>query len=170
MGLIGTTVLHAANVTTRLTDALVQGIKPETAACKPEGVDCNSPTWVFGHLAIYPDRILEMMGRSDIAQPIPDTWPDLFGFKSECRNDPDNTIYPPLEEVVTRFKARHDALAATLAETDDDALLKENPNENMRDMFPTIGAQANFMLTSHAMMHLGQVSTWRRCMGLPSAM
>ena len=27
-----------------------------------------------------------------------------------------------------------------------------------------------FMLTSHFMLHMGQISTWRRCFGLPSAM
>jgi hypothetical protein len=125
---------------------------------------------VFGHLALYPDRVLEMLGRSDLAQPVPEGWDDLFGFKSACQHDPDGSVYPSLEEVVTRFKARHDTLVNALAEADDAALEKENPNENMRDMFPTIGAQATFMVTSHAMMHLGQISTWRRCMGLGSAM
>ncbi len=37
------------------------------------------------------------------------------------------------------------------------------------DRFPTLGALANFLMNNHVMMHIGQVSTWRRAMGLPSA-
>jgi hypothetical protein len=36
-------------------------------------------------------------------------------------------------------------------------------------MFPTIGGAVNFLLVGHVQMHLGQVSTWRRVMGLGSA-
>jgi hypothetical protein len=33
---------------------------------------------------------------------------------------------------------------------------------------PTVGAAVNFMLGGHLQMHLGQVSAWRRAMGLGS--
>ena len=36
-------------------------------------------------------------------------------------------------------------------------------------MFPTVGAAINFYLTGHVMMHAGQISAWRRCMGMPAA-
>jgi hypothetical protein len=37
-------------------------------------------------------------------------------------------------------------------------------------MCPTIGAVANFLLSAHHMMHLGQVSAWRRAVGLGSVL
>jgi hypothetical protein len=39
----------------------------------------------------------------------------------------------------------------------------------MRDLFPTIGAAINFYLIGHVQVHLGQISAWRRGMGLPPA-
>jgi hypothetical protein len=35
--------------------------------------------------------------------------------------------------------------------------------------WPCIGAAFNFLLSGHVMVHMGQVSAWRRCMGLPAA-
>jgi hypothetical protein len=40
----------------------------------------------------------------------------------------------------------------------------------MSEMLPTLGAAMMFMCGSHLQMHLGQVSSWRRAMGLGSAM
>jgi hypothetical protein len=36
-------------------------------------------------------------------------------------------------------------------------------------MFPTVGGAVNFLCGGHNMMHLGQISTWRRAAGLGSA-
>jgi hypothetical protein len=38
-----------------------------------------------------------------------------------------------------------------------------------REMFPTLGAVVAFYLGGHVMNHLGQLSAWRRCLGLPPA-
>ena len=47
-------------------------------------------------------------------------------------------------------------------------LAQENPIEGFRSRAPTIGDAANFLMNSHAMFHLGQLSAWRRAMGLAS--
>ena len=38
-----------------------------------------------------------------------------------------------------------------------------------RELFPTLGAVVAFYLAGHVMNHLGQLSAWRRCIGLPPA-
>ena len=54
---------------------------------------------------------------------------------------------------------------------DDETFLKPNPNEGrMKELFPTIGAAVTFYLGGHVQMHLGQISAWRRAMGLTAAM
>jgi len=75
-----------------------------------------------------------------------------------------------MEAIVARFKSRHETALAALAETTDEVLSRTNPNEKMRDRFPTIGATAAFLFSGHMMIHFGQVSAWRRIMGLGSAM
>ena len=46
---------------------------------------------------------------------------------------------------------------------------QENPMEGLRSRCATVGEVANFMLVMHTSFHLGQMSTWRRCMGLGPA-
>jgi uncharacterized damage-inducible protein DinB len=52
---------------------------------------------------------------------------------------------------------------------DDAILLTPTAHEGYAKIFPVTGPTLIFMLNNHTMMHLGQVSTWRRCMGLPPA-
>jgi hypothetical protein len=42
------------------------------------------------------------------------------------------------------------------------------PDESRRERFPTVGAATNFLLNDHLMFHAGQVSAWRRAVGLGS--
>ena len=47
--------------------------------------------------------------------------------------------------------------------------LLENPNERMRAKFPTNGAMLAFYVGGHFMLHMGQLSAWRRAVGLGPA-
>ena len=44
-----------------------------------------------------------------------------------------------------------------------------DPYLNGNIAFPLLGGRVLFMCNNHLMMHLGQISAWRRCMGLPAA-
>jgi len=47
--------------------------------------------------------------------------------------------------------------------------LQANPmGGRMSEMFPTMGSAVMFMCGSHMQMHLGQISAWRRVMGMGS--
>ncbi|MDX2116319.1 MAG: DinB family protein [Planctomycetota bacterium] len=149
--------------------ALLKDIKPADFARQPKGIDTNHPAFVFGHLAIYPDRLLEMLGRADLARPDAH-YVDLFAAGKPCTDDPQGKIYPEMEQIVARFNTRYEALNPVLAEIPNEVFEGVNPNEKHRDRFPTLGMFTAFLVGSHIMMHMGQVSAWRRCMGLPSAM
>lgn len=150
-------------------DRILTGITPEQFRRMPKGINTNSPAFNFGHLSIYPERLLALLGREDLARPDA-KWDELFNAKAECKDDPGGTIYPPMEQIVARFKDRHKVLMEVIAETKDEVFAKPNPSEASAARFPTIGILVTFLLTSHIMMHAGQISAWRRVMGLPPAM
>lgn len=167
--LIAPTLVPSARTMLGYADRLLEGITQDKFARMPEGVETNHPAFNFGHLAIYPEPLLRYLGRDDLA--IDEShYANIFGMKCQCKDDPEGTIYPHMTEIVERFRTRHAVLLGVLPETDDEVFQQTNPIEGMRERFPSVGALTAFMLGGHAMMHLGQISTWRRCMGLGSAM
>ncbi|HYE03406.1 MAG TPA: DinB family protein [Phycisphaerales bacterium] len=153
---------------------LLKDIRPADFARKPalgaKAIDTNHPAWVYGHLSIYPARVLGMVGLAHQAVPNPPGFEDLFAMGKPC-SDGSACAYPDMEKITTHFFAATDAALAALPGVPDDVFAGPNPAEGrFREMFPTVGSAALFMLNNHPMMHLGQVSAWRRCMGLGPVM
>jgi len=44
----------------------------------------------------------------------------------------------------------------------DDEVLQQPTEGSMAERFPTLGSVLNFYSSGHMMMHLGQMSAWRR--------
>jgi hypothetical protein len=159
-------------------EKLLAGIRSEQAACKPRFesggapvvVDTNHPVFVFGHLGTYPSRIMKFAGLDGSAAASPAGWDGLFKAGTPCHDDPEGKIYPKLDAVMAQYFKATDMMIAALEKVDDKVLVAPTPDEKMRERFPLAGAAILFMLNNHVMMHLGQVSVWRRCFGLPSAM
>lgn len=157
---------------------VLKDVTPEIFARKPRFqtstgvtvVDANHPAFLFGHLSLYPSRIHTLTGTDGSAIEAPAGWNDLFKAGAECKDDVEGTIYPKMAVITAQFFKAHDAAVAYIRTLDDAKLLAQNPNEGSRDRFPTIGALASFLFSGHVMMHMGQVSTWRRCFGLASAL
>lgn len=169
MGVLAGTLAPLCRASLGFADATLKDVKASDFGKMPAGVKTNTPAFVFGHLATYPDWIFELIGRPELAKP-DQKYADLFAQGKECIDDPKGAVYPPMEEIVGRFRDRHAALLGVLAEVSDETFAKPNPNEKMKARFPTVGALVTFMLGSHIMMHMGQISTWRRCMGLGPCM
>lgn len=175
MGALGTMLEQLSAPSIGLAEAMLKDITPHRFARQtaPGGtpIDSNHPAWCYGHLAIYPAKVLEICGLPSGGHTNPSGWEELFGAGSTCQDDPQGTIYPPMQQVTEHFFSGYRLLVGTLRETGDEHLLKPHTgSERMRERFPTILGACAFMLGSHIMMHLGQVSTWRRCEGLGSAM
>ncbi len=153
---------------------LLTGVTPQNYArlARPGGhlVQSNHAAFVLGHLALYPAMVLMRFGQPPGPTACPESWSALFESGAACRDDADGTIYPPLDELTSRFFAGYETASQAVKATDDAALLAPNPTEGRsREMFPTIGAVVAFYLIGHVMNHLGQLSAWRRCLGLPPA-
>lgn len=162
-----------AIVTRGYAERLLKGITPENFARFPltngSQVTINHPAFVFGHLALYPSLIAEMTGISSKGMEIPATYSDLFKMGVPCQDDPNGTIYPCMEEIVRAFFSGTDALIAALDTISPESLDVVLENPSRRERFGTVGAFLAYILLAHPQSHLGQVSGWRRCMGLGPA-
>lgn len=175
MGHMGRAIAAAGQMSVRYGEAMMKDVTPEMAGRKPslggKTIDCNHPAWVYGHLAIYAQRMCELVGLEVGPAARPAGWEDLFKNGTPCNDDPAGTIYPPIERLQSHYLSAYRHVLSGLPEVSDETLNAPNPaGGRMTELFPTVGAMMMFLLVGHPMSHLGQVSTWRRAMGLGSAM
>lgn len=160
-------VLPGAELALGYTDALLKGIEDAQFSHMPRP-DINSPAFNIGHLSVYGDRMCAMLGRNDLVTPMPYD-AELFKAGAPCVDEPGR--YPGKSTLVETFLARQRNAIEAMRSADDAALLAENPAEGrFKELFPTVGSAVSFLLVGHVTMHLGQISVWRRVMGLGSAM
>jgi hypothetical protein len=175
MGSMGEMISRLGLISVGMGEKQLAGIDAKVFARKARGeggrvIDSNHPAFVFGHLALYPAGWLPMLGLDPGLCSKPAGFEDLFAAGKECRDDPDRTIYPSMETITSAFFATHKPVLEAIAKVDDAVFARENPREQSRARFPTIGFAMTFYVTSHMMLHFGQVSMWRRAYGLGSAM
>lgn len=167
MSSLSTFILPCAEQTLRYADAVVKDI-PADQFAHMVVPNLNHPAFNIGHLSMYPDRMLGILGRPELASPKAG-WDTLFLAGCPCVEQ--DGRYPAKDEIVGRFNERMSVLLPAVKEASDEQFSAQNPLEGrMRELFPTVGALITFLLNNHPMMHLGQVSAWRRAMGMPSAM
>lgn len=148
-------------------ELLVKDIPAEKFAFMPMP-NVNHPAFAIGHLSIYGDNILKLIGRTELVRERPEF---VALFKAGVACVADDGRYPGKDEIVDYFLERYRAAAEALKWVSEDVLNAENPAEGRwKLMFPKVGGAVNFLLNNHAMMHLGQVSAWRRVMGMPGVM
>lgn len=173
MGQYSTLIVHSARIASMYAQRLLAGVEASAFARTPVVggtlVQTNHPAWVFGHLATYPVKIGAMVGIVGPGLAAPIGFEELFKDGTESKDDPSGSIYPSMEVVTKAFFSAHDALLAALGGIDDSLLLVETAEEKYRQRFPQVGSRLLFMCNNHIMMHMGQVSAWRRCMGLAPA-
>ena len=172
---IASMIVAGAERMLQLADALLTDVPDEQfarfAAQGGGTIEANHPAFIYGHLAIYPVRIFGAAGLDGSAVAPPDGYADLFENGKVCRDDPDGSVYPARAEIVEVFTRGHrGAIDAVAAMSDDQLKAKHTIEGRMAEMFPTVGHVSSFLLVGHTMMHLGQMSTWRRAIGLGSAM
>lgn len=175
MGQIAKTITTATQRVQGLAGALLKDVAPSNAAHFPAPggvhINCNHPTFVYGHLSIYPQRLVGMLGGDPSTVAVPESYTALFAAGVECQNDTDNTLYPSLDEVVKNYTRAYEGAIEFIKGLDDEKLTKDIETEGgFKDAFGTNAGMAMFLIHDHQMFHFGQVSTWRRAMGLGSAM
>jgi hypothetical protein len=129
----------------------------------------NHPAFVLGHLSLYPVQLAEMAGIQVQGTEVPEHYQTLFKMGAQCVDDPQGILYPSKDELVERYFTSTDALIARLADLDEKVFDAPLENPARRETFGTVGAFLAYLLLAHPQTHLGQVSGWRRCMGMGPA-
>ena len=175
MGQLAKTITLATQRVQGLGTALLKDVDPLKAAHFPapggNPIDCNHPVFVYGHLSIYPQRLIGLLGGDPSSVAVPESYATLFAAGVECQNDPKNSIYPPLDEVLKNYTRAYQGAIEFVKGLSDEKLAQDIEAEGgFKDAFTTNAVMAMFLIHDHQMFHFGQVSTWRRAMGLGSAM
>jgi hypothetical protein len=170
---IGSMIAASADLGLVYAERLLKDITPDRFArfanVGGEVIQSNHPAFIYGHLSLYASRIIEQVG-GDASQYKPSqAFVDCFSKDAQCVDDPDGSIYPPMDEVTQFCLAGYRAASEAMKSADDPCFFAENPNEAMRAKFPTNGAMLTFYVGGHFMMHMGQLSAWRRACGLGPA-
>ena len=163
---LGTIICQCSTYTLGYAEQLAADIPADR--WNDHGMDgMNHPAFLYGHLAIYPNKVLAgFLGRADLVVPCPfDEAPLEQG--QECLADA--ALYPTKDVVMPYFKERYETVLGILPDIAPEIFAMPNPlGGGFAERLPTCGAAVNFMMNNHIMMHAGQVSHWRRAIGLGS--
>lgn len=173
MGQYSQLIVTAGKISRGYSERLLAGIAAPQFARKAnvngQVIDSNHAAWVYGHLATYPAKVAAMVGLDAAKCAAPASFEELFKDGTACQDDASGSIYPAMEQITAAFFKTHDALFETLGGIDDAKLLVPTEDEKVRVRWPNTGGRVLFMCNNHIMMHMGQVSAWRRMMGLAAA-
>lgn len=124
----------------------------------------HSATWILTHLAIATDYVLMNLGQKPA---LPREWHKRFGPGStelapgEAR--------PTKDELLAAIEAGHARVVAAVQNPDPELLAKPHPVKVLEDTpIRTVEHLIGHLMTTHAASHIGQLSLWRRCAGLPA--
>jgi hypothetical protein len=142
---------------------LVEDLSPERWLAQPVvGVVMNHPAWVLSHLNVYAPIAAAMCRREAFEDPLD----HRHGQKSGVSPDPGEYAEPAA--LLAEYSRLHDAAQAALEAADDEVFAEANPLERWRAVHPRVGDMLVTLMVKHESGHLGQLSAWRRAMGLPS--
>jgi len=122
----------------------------------------NHPAWVLGHLALASDGALGMLGAEKVK---PAEWKAQFGGGSVPSSS--RSKYPSKEELLRAVEQGYQRVRQRAAAATAEDLSRPNPNARLKETMPALHQMITFLLVGHTGVHLGQLSAWRRMIGLP---
>ena len=121
----------------------------------------NHPSWVIGHLTYSCQAIGGEMGLDPW---LPEHWETDFGAGSTPTDE--LARYPKKAALLAALADAQQRIVSRLKSIGESALEEPLPHERHRPVFPTLGHAVTHILTSHAAVHVGQLTVWRRAVGL----
>lgn len=155
-------VLHSFRYSVDFVVEQVADLSSDQMVMQPAGV-VNHPAWTIGHLS----QILELIGTVIGVEPtLENSWAHRYGPSTKPTND--RTIYEVKEESLKILRHAADRLSAAVVNLSDAKLDEPFPEAEYLDVFPTIRHALTQVLIGHTAYHVGQLSVWRKAMGLPA--
>ena len=122
----------------------------------------NHPSWVIGHLT----HACQLLGGAiGLPEWLPDDWASRYGTGSKPTCDA--TLYETKDDALAILGDAQSRITRAVGELDDTRLDEPFPDESCRAVFPTVRHALTQVLVGHTANHIGQLSVWRRAMGLP---
>ena len=121
----------------------------------------NHPAWILGHLAYSGDGAVGVLGGQ---KTLTGDWTKRFGAGSKpssLRAD-----YQSKDELLHVLEERFDCARQMAATATPEKVAGSNPNPRLKEGLPTVRDAVALLLTGHLAFHLGQLSAWRRMIGL----
>jgi hypothetical protein len=127
----------------------------------------NHPAWILTHLAICTDYAARLLGEPTRC---PKEWHQRCAPGSTV--SPERSYYASKQELLTTLEAGHSCVSEAVAKATDEALLQPHGSQFVfiKNNFPTTGDLVCHLMTTHTGFHLGQLSMWRRMMGMPGVL
>ncbi len=161
---ISQAVLDHARVNRNMLDMLLKDVEDERMAAQP-AAGMNHPAWIVGHLAVSWEQASRWAGAGYRA---PQGWLAKFDMGSRLLTG--RAEYPAKAVLLAELDRGYGSVTPVIENLSDAALADVMPTEGFRGFLPTVEHGLVFGMTGHYLYHLGQLSAWRRAMGLPSAM
>jgi len=131
----------------------------------PGGAKVNHPAWVLGHLLLSDYSFRQLVTGEPAPSWVDDAARTVYGNKSEPSSD--KARYKPKQFYIDKLLAVRAQIAARLQSMTEAEYGAPHPDPARRERFPTVGHMITFYGTWHEAYHGGQLSTWRRALGLP---
>ena len=155
------TVLTLAAMNAELLNRMLADVPQELMCRQLHGVK-NHAAWQVGHLAFVRAGMAQVLGAEPVLGP---EWQGKFGRGTEPVDDP--AAYPSKEQLLAAYARAHRASVEAIRRADDATLDGPTPLPGLAKRFPTKRLLIIGMFGSHEGLHLGQLSVWRRLVGLP---
>lgn len=157
-------VLKAFRFTQQYAEMLLADITEEEMTSIPHP-GMNHPAWILGHLTLGAGLAAQLLGGELTTD---EAWMEKFGPGSTPISD--RSAYPTKAELIEKLTEAYTKADERVSQATEGQLSAPNETPFFQEQFPTIEDLLTHLLTTHASMHLGQLSAWRRCLGKGSVL
>lgn len=121
----------------------------------------NHPAWILGHLAWAADGVAGFLDA-------PKQFSDEFVAKYKGGSVPtsNRNDYPSKAEIIEAFVSANDRARQLLQSATPEQCSKPTGHARLRETMPTTDMALTFLMVTHPGVHLGQLSMWRRLIGM----
>lgn len=157
-------LIHTYQFNLSFLKMLVEDIE-EGKMCEQPGGLANHPAWTLPHLVTGSEFAGQLLGLVPL---MPQDWFAKYGRGSTPSTDPAD--HPSKTDALAALEQHHARISDVCANLDPAVLDRPNPDDDFRQIMPTVGDALVFLLCAHESVHIGQINSWRKAMGLPAVM
>ncbi|MGD9633677.1 MAG: DinB family protein [Pirellulales bacterium] len=154
-------IVHSHSLVINDLRRLIDDVPDEKMTMQVDTV-VNHPAWVIGHLTYSFEAIGGELG---ITPWLPKVWAGKFGTGSTPVAERES--YPSKVDLLKLLADAQQRVVSRLNAIGEPGLSQPLPDIRYREIFPTVGQAVVHVLTAHAALHVGQLTVWRRAVGLP---